>query len=124
MDNEIIPIEPEEIEPKKNKGRWPKGVSGNPKGRPKKGIALTDKIEAALLERQEGNGTRAIDELVKLLIKRSLEGDMKALEILLDRGFGKSKAFLEISQKEEFEIDWGDDVVEADTDEESTDSDS
>lgn len=99
------------------KGRVLKGHSLNPKGRPKKGLTLAENISQALEAKVNGDPSK-LEKIIDALVDKAEEGDTKAIEILLDRGYGKAKAFLEISAKQEFEVDWGDgaddeDIVDA-----------
>lgn len=110
-ENELIPTTP-----KKHEGRWKKGQSGNPLGRPKKGMTLAENIATALEAKKDGDPSK-LEKIIDALVKKAEEGDTKAIEILLDRGYGKAKAFLEISAKNEFEVDWGDESDEGDEDE-------
>ena len=66
---------------------WEKGQSGNPKGRPKKNHALIDYIN-----QKTTGGKKLIDELYKLAMREDARDRdrMRAIEILLERGFGKS----------------------------------
>ena len=69
-----------------------KGESGNPKGRPPMPdlrAAISD-----LLNEKQGDLT-ALDAILKALFKRALNGDVRAAQELLDRGFGKSTQLLE-----------------------------
>jgi len=62
--------------------RWKRGQSGNPGGRPKVATEVRD------LARQ--HTPEAIQELARLCTKARKEGDrIKAIELLLDRGWGK-----------------------------------
>lgn len=67
---------------------FPKGVSGNPKGRPK----LPD-IRAALAKilADEKDGYTALEATLMALRAKAVRGDIRAAEVLLDRAFGKSK---------------------------------
>ncbi|OPX54136.1 hypothetical protein SAMN02745127_03111 [Oceanospirillum multiglobuliferum] len=60
--------------PERNQGRFKKGVSGNPQGRPRK---ATTELEKALKK----HGADLADKLIAL----ALEGDTTALKICIDR---------------------------------------
>jgi hypothetical protein len=72
--------------------RFRKGQSGNPRGRPKgaKGFR-TDFVEELreVIQVGEGNSARTVTKqraLVKALVDRALQGDLRALEHVLDLG--------------------------------------
>ena len=75
---------PENIAPHKFK----KGTSGNPKGRPK----LPD-IKVLLEEvlGEQKDGMTAAEALMKKLRSMGAAGNLKAIEMLLDRAYGKPK---------------------------------
>jgi hypothetical protein len=73
------------IEPHK----FPKGKSGNPKGRPKK-LPEIDKLLADVLG-EEKDGVTAADAILRKLRAMAASGNIRAAEILLDRAYGKSK---------------------------------
>jgi Family of unknown function (DUF5681) len=63
-------------------GRWVKGVSGNPLGRPKK--------YAEIIRLAQSHSTEAIERLVELMRdKRAKAIALRASEVLLDRAWGK-----------------------------------
>lgn len=83
--------------PGKNGGRLrriPKGVSGNPKGRPK----LPD-IKEALTKilADEKNGITALEMTLAALRAKAMDGDVRAAEVLLDRAFGKVRQVTDIT---------------------------
>lgn len=73
------------IEPHK----FPKGKSGNPKGRPKK-LPELDKLLADVLG-EEKDGVTAADAILRKLRAMAASGNIRAAEILLDRAYGKAK---------------------------------
>jgi hypothetical protein len=76
---------PENIEPHKFK----KGQTGNPNGRPKK-LPELSKLMADILG-DEKNGLTTAERILKAIEAKALRGDIKAAEMLLDRGYGKPK---------------------------------
>ena len=71
-----------------------KGQSGNPKGRPK----MPD-LKSALAEylADEKDGKTALDAIIMKLRQMAIKGNLKAAEMLLDRGYGKPKQSHELS---------------------------
>ena len=67
---------------------FPKGVSGNPNGRPKK---VQEVKEAA-----EKNAKAAMDVLVKLLSSEDEKVRIMAANAILDRGIGKPKQAVDV----------------------------
>ena len=72
-----------------------KGQSGNPKGRPKK-LPELDKLLAEVLG-SESNGTTAAEEILQKLCTLAKKGNLRAAEILLDRGYGKPKQAVDLT---------------------------
>ncbi len=73
------------------KGRWQKGESGNPSGRPKSavGASLTKELRKQLLETDPGTGRPNVEVIVAAWIRRGKRGEPKALEMIADRVDGK-----------------------------------
>jgi hypothetical protein len=70
---------------------WPKGVSGNPNGRPK-GRSITARLRE-ILDRDAGTGDgRSIAELLaQVLVDEARAGSLKALREVLDRTEGRPR---------------------------------
>lgn len=68
---------------KRPHGRWEKGRSGNPAGRPP-GTGETAKLRAVIAER--------VPELLAAMMERALAGDMAAARLLLERTVAPLKA--------------------------------
>lgn len=70
------------------KHKFPKGKSGNPKGRPK----MPDIREAMTqLLADEKNGKTALDAILMRLRQMAVDGNLKAAEMLLNRAYGQPK---------------------------------
>lgn len=67
---------------------WVKGQSGNPKGRPKKGMALTEILRLFLAQPDLDGATRA-EMLTRKLWSLALEGNLDAIRYIYDRLDGK-----------------------------------
>lgn len=83
---------------------WPKGVSGNPSGRPKKVITdRLDKILAQLLPESEAKrlklhqGATVGDAMVLAVIRQAKRGNVKAFKEITDRIEGKVTEHIEVS---------------------------
>lgn len=67
-------------------GKFVKGESGNPSGRPKMEMPLTDLIDACI----------TLDDwkdMIKKLKPRFIRGEIKVIELIMDRRFGKAIQF-------------------------------
>ena len=73
---------------------FPKGVSGNPNGRPKK-LPHLDKLLDEVLG-DEKDGLTAAEAILKALRNKATKGDIRAAEILLDRAYGKAKQTVDV----------------------------
>lgn len=69
--------------------RFKKGQSGNPKGRPKK-LPELDKLMANVLGEEKEDIT-ALEVILRVVRAKAAKGDLRAAEILLDRGYGKAR---------------------------------
>ena len=76
-----------------------KGESGNLNGRPKK-LPKLDELLASVLG-EEKDGITAAEFILKKLRQRAMSGDVKAIELLMDRAYGKSKQTTEITLVEQ-----------------------
>jgi hypothetical protein len=75
---------------------WPKGVSGNPTGRPKK-KPLTDELERILLEEApNSNGQTWAAIIARALVRRASKGDVRAIAELGNRVEGKPVQAVEL----------------------------
>ena len=68
-------------------GRFVKGVSGNPKGRPRTGLAAAE-IVRHVGDEAVGKATR-LEVIVRRLFKQAAAGNVHAAVALFDRGWGK-----------------------------------
>ena len=72
--------------------QFKKGVSGNPKGTPKK-IPQLDVLLADVLG-EEKDGIEAAKAILMALRSKAVKGDVRAAEVLLDRAYGKASQSL------------------------------
>ncbi len=70
-------------EPKKKRGSWKPGQSGNPAGRPP-GVGEVGKLRAAIGKR--------VPELLAAMMDKAPEGDVGAARLLLERAIAPLKA--------------------------------
>jgi hypothetical protein len=82
---------PENITPH----RFRKGQSGNPKGRPPK-LPDLDVLLAKVLS-EERNGMVHAELVLRAMLAKAAKGDVRAAELLLNRGFGKPKQAIDIN---------------------------
>ena len=93
-------------------GQFPKGVSGNPKGRPKKGTTwketitrLTNQVREDVTDEKKRK-FRVKELIVKAQIKLALKGDKHATKFLAEREEGMPRQSIDYTEHEL------DDVVE------------
>jgi hypothetical protein len=75
--------------------QWKKGQSGNPNGRPRKLPNLNELLADVLGD--EKDGVTAAEAILKAIRSKAVKGDIRAAEVLLDRGYGKPKQQIEAS---------------------------
>ena len=68
---------------------FPKGVSGNPKGRPK--LPDIKDLMAAVLGEEKSAGMSEAERILRAIRAKAAKGDVRAAEFLYDRGYGKPK---------------------------------
>lgn len=73
------------------------GQSGNPNGRPKK-LPDLDKLLAEVLGPNK-DGKDGMEVIVEAMLKKAAKGDVKAAELLLNRGYGKAKQFISMNHE-------------------------
>lgn len=81
---------PENLE----KGKWKKGQSGNPAGRPKKLPELRELLANVLGDSKDGK--TAAEAILMALRTKAIRGDVRAAELLLDRAYGKPKQDIDV----------------------------
>ena len=67
--------------------QWPKGVSGNAKGRPRGSVSLTTELRRRLGDGEEGQ--RIVEALVNRALQGALRGDYKFYNMIMERIDGK-----------------------------------
>jgi hypothetical protein len=76
---------------------WPKGVSGNPGGRPKKKL-VTDELERLLqVEAPDAGGRTWATVIAEALLHQARKGDVRAITELTNRIEGKPLQPVELS---------------------------
>ncbi len=82
-----------------NNKPFQKGESGNPNGRPKK-LPELDKLLAEVLG-EEKDGVTAAEAILKALRAKASKGDIRAAEVLLNRGYGMARQVIDQTIKTE-----------------------
>jgi hypothetical protein len=67
---------------------WKKGQSGNPRGRPRRGLCLSDLLRKEL-DRTGPAGVAHKEALVSALVEAACEGDLRAIDMIFDRLEGR-----------------------------------
>lgn len=71
----------------------------NRKGRPKKGETFAEALEREASTEVNENGLTKRDALAKVLYKKASEGDLKAIEMIMDRVDGKPRQVVDQTNK-------------------------
>jgi len=71
-----------QVETRDEHGRWNEGVSGNPQGRPRKGMAWKDVVVDIGEEELEKSGTTRKEYIVKTVFNKAASGDLDAIRLL------------------------------------------
>jgi hypothetical protein len=74
------------------KSPWVKGVSGNPAGRPKGGVSITEAIKRRLNEIDPKKRKKVVDIFADSLVKNAIKGNGVAMRIVVERVDGVIKA--------------------------------
>jgi len=80
-------------EASKNLTPFKKGVSGNPSGRPKK-LPNIDTLLAEVLGSDDDEKSEA-KAVIKALLTQAKRGNVRAIEVLLERAYGKPKQVID-----------------------------
>lgn len=86
---------------------FPKGVSGNPGGRPKKEWTWSGLLEEAMEEELttvDGKTDKVKKFITKRLVKMAIDGDLSAQKEIMNRMEGMPKQSMELSGNEESPI--------------------
>jgi hypothetical protein len=82
---------------------FPKGVSGNPSGRPKN--VLSKAIRKKLEEVEEGQDSTVAERITEKLVELALGGNIEAIKLLGDRSEGKPRQSVNITTDSRERID-------------------
>jgi hypothetical protein len=82
---------------------WKKGQSGNPKGRPKRGDTWAEIIRSMSEEVGDG-GISKKEAIVSKLLDMALEGDIRAINCVLERVEGKAVAPVAVHSSDSGEL--------------------
>lgn len=84
---------------------WPKGVSGNPTGRPKASVVLSEAYRRALAEPlpNDKTGATVAAGIAHALVMAALDGDVSAARELADRTEGKARQAIDVAMSL---LDW------------------
>ncbi len=70
-------------------GKWKSGVSGNPNGRPKKNLCVTDLLRDIGNEELSKSKETLLELMVHKVYEKAINGDMRAIEFITERLEGR-----------------------------------
>lgn len=91
----------------RNKGQFPKGVSGNPAGRPKGSKNKVTLMKLVAEETIRTDNAERMLEVANIVIDQALEGDPKAQKLVWDAVMSKGTSDDRTQAKERVEINIG-----------------
>jgi len=94
-----MPVNPKSLANLNKKGRFVKGQSGNPKGRPKKLPDLEALLISVLGDIKDDKS--AMEAILMTLRAKAVKGDIRAVEVLLERAYGKVKEVVDLNSRGE-----------------------
>lgn len=94
-----MPVNPKSLANLSKKGRWVKGQSGNPNGRPKKLPDLEALLISVLGDIKDDKS--AMEAILMTLRAKAVKGDIRAVEVLLERAYGKVKDVVDLNSRGE-----------------------
>ena len=85
------------------KGQFAKGKSGNPKGRPKKGLAIAD-ILTKIGSRIRSQDKTLKEEVLEKAYDMALSGDLNAIKFIAERLEGSSVQRMQVQNDNPIEV--------------------
>lgn len=93
-------------------GRFPPGVSGNPAGRPKKGLTLTEVMRDYLEEVEPGHDKTRKEEFVAKVAKLAYAGDLTATKLIWNYIDGMPRQSIDLGGGKSIKVDFIDADIE------------
>ena len=92
------------LTPKMQELKWKPGQSGNPKGRPKKEMSITDALRRIGEEVNPQTKQTKIQILAEMIWETALKGDKIMAQMIIERLEGKPRQPIEIDKPEPITI--------------------
>ncbi len=80
-----------------NRGRFLSGTSGNPNGRPKGSVSITDGIKQKLEEIPEGKDKTYLEIFITQILDRAIKGDHQLIKQIWDHIDGRAREAIEVN---------------------------